>query len=185
MMDKIFNEVNNDKDLNTYIDKVCYGHFNRQDRDDLKQMVFLSMLENPQKTIKIYKKGEINNFIVKCCYLQTASKTSTFYRRYKRELKKDFNIYYNIDNVYSCKEPSQPANVNEFIKTDYLEKLLLNSTEINKNSILFNIVYDYTINNYSYRDLAKKYNLSHMKIYNQVNEIIKQYEQTRDKLIFV
>lgn len=58
--------------------------------DDLTQEVAVAMMEKPSKLIvRLYNEGKILGYIYKVAKYQYDSKTSNFYRKYKRNEKKN------------------------------------------------------------------------------------------------
>lgn len=68
----------------------------KQDLQDLKQMIYLELLEKDSETIeKMYDKGCLKYFVTRMIINNIQSKTSKYYYMFK----KNKNLFVDIDNL--------------------------------------------------------------------------------------
>lgn len=185
ILTKIFNDIEYDQLIDNIVKNEDIN------KDDLKQELFLSLLEKPDDLIiELYEDNRMKFYITRIIINQVYSKQSKYYYQYKKN-NKEFNISLSDQDV------------NDFILDNYLDDSLteldkIQSTELEKLKMNFDILeytdkyklltwYEreilclyYKLGTYkllegkmSMRKLEKEYGIDHCSIFNTI-KIIKQ-----------
>lgn len=93
---QVINQLAKQKTIENILNKFvkCHSY-----KDDLAQDLYISLLEKPDDQIlKLYESGQLNYFIVGMIRHNIISKTSPFYKQYKKfqDLTDSFANYTNI-----------------------------------------------------------------------------------------
>lgn len=93
----IVNELAKNKTIETLIQRI-QNHKLTNEEMDLCQDLYLTLLtKNKEKTIELYNKNQLNYFLCGMIRNQLFSKTSQYFRDYRK-----FNYYStNIDDLYN------------------------------------------------------------------------------------
>lgn len=83
---------------------IANSPFNISQFDDLQQDLIYYLLEQPEKTLKLFNKGELRYFWIAICRRQIQSTKSKLYGRYILRQKDEFEIFEETDQLNEQEE---------------------------------------------------------------------------------